>query len=100
MQSHTGPCRPLRALVLADARFMKAFADAGAQAVKELIAEWRPKQRIKVGIMSVLQLNGRGGNSNPHAHLVVSEGGIDKDGQWRTVSYFGGASGSTTSSRR
>ena len=78
----------LRALVLADARFMKAFADAGARAVKELIAEWRPKQRIKVGIMSVLQLHGRGGNSNPHSHLVVSEGGIDKDGQWRTVSYF------------
>jgi hypothetical protein len=73
---------------LAEARFMKAFADAGARAVKELIAEWRPKQRIKVGIMSVLQLHGRGGNSNPHAHLVVSEGGIDKAGQWRTVSYF------------
>jgi len=78
----------IRALVLADEKFMKVFVDAGAKAVKELIEQWRRKKRIRVGIMAVVQLSGRAGNRNPHLHLVVSEGGIDKDNQWRNVSWF------------
>jgi len=80
----------IRALVLADEKFMKVFVDAGAKAVKELVAEWRRKKKIKVGIMAVLQLSGRAGNENPHIHLVVSEGGVDKDNEWRNVSFFDG----------
>jgi hypothetical protein len=68
--------------------FLKAFMDAGAAAVKTLIEQWRPKQRIRVGIMAVLQLHGRSGNQNPHLHFVVSEGGVDANGHWRSVSYF------------
>ena len=78
----------MRPLVLADERFLKVFADAGAGAVRELVEQWRAKKKIRVGIMSVLQLFGRAGNPNPHLHLVVSEGGVDKDSQWRNVSYF------------
>lgn len=78
----------IRALVLAESEFLKAFVDAGAEAVKELVEEWRPQKRIKVGIMAVLQVCGRAGNPNPHVHLVVSEGGIDQEGQWRGVGYF------------
>lgn len=83
----TIPCQ-IRALILAESVFLKVFVDAAAQAVKELIEEWRPKKRIKVGIMAVPQLFGRAGNVNPHVHLVVSEGGIDKDNEWRQVNYF------------
>jgi len=75
-------------LILADGAFLKVYMDAGAQAVKELVAEWRPKKKIKVGIMAVLQLHGRAGNRNPHLHCVVSEGGVDKDQRWREVNYF------------
>jgi len=78
----------IRPLILAESVFLKVFVDAGAAAVKELVEEWRPKKRIKVGMMAVLQVCGRAGNPNPHVHLVVSEGGIDKDGQWRGVGYF------------
>ena len=45
---------------------LKAYMDAGAAAVKELIEEWRRRKKIRVGIMAVLQLHGRAGNSNPH----------------------------------
>jgi hypothetical protein len=62
--------------------------DAGAKAVKELVEEWRPRKKIKVGIMAVLQLHGRAGNRNPHLHCVVSEGGVDKDKRWREVNFF------------
>lgn len=78
----------IRPLVLAEPTFLKVFADAGAQAVKDLVAQWRRRQGIRVGIMSVLQLAGRAGNQNPHLHLVVSEGGLDRDDAWRQVTYF------------
>jgi len=78
----------VRTLVLADEKFLKVFVDAGANAVKELVEQWRRKKKIRVGIMEVLQLSGRAGNQNPHLHLVVSEGGIDKNNQWQKVSYF------------
>ena len=80
--------KTIRPLVLADEEFLKAYMDAGAQAVKELIEEWRRKKKIRVGIMAVLQLHGRAGNRNPHLHFVVSEGGIDKDKKWREVNFF------------
>jgi len=78
----------IRPLVVAEDAFLKAYMDAGAQAVKELIAEWRRKKKIRVGIMAVLQLHGRAGNQNPHLHFVVSEGGVDRQGQWREVNFF------------
>lgn len=78
----------IRALILAESKFLKVYMDAGGRAVKELVEEWRPKKKIRVGIMAVLQVYGRAGNPNPHLHFVVSEGGIDKDNQWRHVNYF------------
>jgi hypothetical protein len=78
----------LRPLILAEEAFLKVYMDAGAAAVKELIEEWRRAKKIRVGIMAVLQLHGRSGNSNPHLHFVVSEGGIDKDNAWRQVNFF------------
>jgi len=79
---------PIRTLILAEPKFLKVFVDAGAKAVQQLVAQWRPKQKIKVGIMAVLQVHGRAGNPNPHVHLVVSEGGVDQQKQWRAVTYF------------
>ncbi|MBM3748053.1 MAG: transposase [Acidobacteria bacterium] len=78
----------IRPLILAEAKFLKVFMDAGATAVKELIEQWRKKRKIRVGIMAVLQLHGQAGNRNPHLHFVVSEGGVDKDGKWREVNFF------------
>ena len=79
---------PVRALVLADPKFLKVFADAGARAVQALVKQWRPKKKIQVGIMAVVQVHGRAGNPNPHLHLVVSEGGVDRQKRWQPVSYF------------
>ena len=78
----------IRVLILSKSAFLKVFIDAAAKAVKELVETWRPKKRIRPGIMAVLQIHGRAGNPNPHVHLVVSEGGIDKDGQWQHCHYF------------
>jgi len=78
----------IRPLVVAEERFLKAYMDAGARAIKELIRDWRPRKKIRVGIMAVLQLHGRAGNQNPHLHFVVSEGGVDRNDRWREVTFF------------
>lgn len=78
----------IRPLILAEPKFLKVFVDAGAKAVQQLVTQWRPKQKIKVGIMAVLPVHGRAGNPNPHWHLVVSEGGLDRQKQWRAITYF------------
>jgi len=78
----------IRPLILAEPKLLKAFADAGARAVQQLVQQWRPKKKIKVGIMSVLHVHGWAGNTNPHLHMVLSEGGVDKRGQWQAVNYF------------
>jgi hypothetical protein len=80
--------KPLRPLVLAEPKFLKVFADAGARAVQELVKQWRPMKQIQVGLMAVVQAPGRAGNPNPHLHLVVSEGGLDCQKQWQAVNYF------------
>ena len=80
--------KQIRPLIMSGEKFLKAYMDAGALAIKELIAEWRIKKKIKVGMMGILQLHGRAGNQNPHLHFVVSEGGIDKNNQWQKVNYF------------
>lgn len=80
--------KEMRPLINAEETFMKTYIDAGAKAVKELIEDWRPKKKIKIGMMSILQLHGRAGNYNPHLHFVVSEGGIDKEKKWQDVNYF------------
>lgn len=78
----------IRPLVLSDCECMKAFADAGASAIKKLLGGWRRNWRLQVGLVAVMQLHGRAGNQNPHLHFVVSEGGVDKDGLWREITYF------------
>ena len=80
--------KQMRPLIMSGEKFLKAYVDAGALAIKELIAEWRFKKKIRVGMMGILQLHGRAGNQNPHLHFVVSEGGIDKNNQWQKVNYF------------
>ena len=57
--------KQMRPLILGHEAFLKVYMDAGAQAVKELVAEWRPKKKIKVGIMAVLQLHGRAAWDGP-----------------------------------
>lgn len=78
----------LRPLIMISERFMKAFVDAGALATRLLIEEWRPKKLIRPGIVAVLQFHGRSGTQNPHLHLIVSEGGVGKNGEWHKVDYF------------
>ena len=43
---------------------------------------------IDIGAVIVLQTAGRSGNYNPHLHILVTGGGIDPQGNWKSVSYI------------
>jgi len=75
-------------LLIGEPEFLKVYAQAGANAIKELVAEWRPKKKLKVGLMGVIQTYGRSGGGNPHLHFVVTEGGVDENGKWHGIGYF------------
>ncbi|RPJ17790.1 MAG: transposase [Chloroflexi bacterium] len=46
------------------------------------------KDTLDIGNIIVLQTAGRSGHYNPHLHILMTAGGIDKKGRWKPVSYI------------
>lgn len=68
---------------------LKLLADCGAQLIKEVVSVClKGKQYIELGIISVTQTAGRKSTWNPHLHLLVTEGGLDKNNHWHRFYYF------------
>lgn len=78
----------LRTLIYQNAKLLKVMADAGAKTVKELIKGFKKGKGIEPGIIMSVSTAGRSGSWNPHLHLLVTEGGIDKKGIWQDVNFF------------
>jgi hypothetical protein len=43
---------------------------------------------LDMGNIVVLQTAGRSGHYNPHLHILMTAGGLDKNNQWESVSYI------------
>ena len=43
---------------------------------------------LDIGTVMVLQTAGRSGHYNPHLHILVTGGGLDPQGHWRSVSFI------------
>lgn len=56
--------------------------------LQDMVANFKPARPLKIGIISVIQTFGRKGTFNPHVHLLVTEGGIAKNGRWYNVTYI------------
>jgi hypothetical protein len=46
------------------------------------------KTTLEIGTVIVLQTAGRSGNYNPHLHILITAGGIDPHGTWRSIGYI------------
>ena len=44
--------------------------------------------KLDIGNIVVLQTAGRSGHYNPHLHILMTAGGLDKNNQWESVSYI------------
>ncbi len=67
---------------------LKLLADCGAKLIEEVVEVCLKGRQIELGIISVTQTAGRKSTWNPHLHLLVTEGGLDKNNCWHKFYYF------------
>lgn len=71
-----------------DRRLLDVVTHQAKELLEDMVANFKPKRPLKIGIISVIQTFGRKGTFNPHLHLLVTEGGIAQDGRWYNVTYI------------
>jgi hypothetical protein len=71
-----------------DAKVLKILADCGARLIEEVAFICLKGRQIELGIILVTQTAGRRSTWNPHLHLLVSEGGLDRHNHWQPFYYF------------
>jgi len=71
-----------------DMNLLKVLSDAGVELMYDIIRFYRHREGITPGIICVIQTAGRAANFNPHLHLIVTEGGLDKNNHWVNSNFF------------
>jgi len=64
------------------------FGGCGARLVQEVCYICSKGKQIELGIILITQTAGRKSTWNPHLHLLVTEGGLDKHNHWHKFYYF------------
>ena len=78
----------LRPFFLADRSLLSCLFQAVNQAVSRFFYNLNHKRHFVPGFICVLHTFGRDLKWNPHIHCILSEGGFDKNGFWRSVTHF------------
>lgn len=78
----------LRPFFLADRSLLDLLFQAVNQVISHFFYNLNHKRLFVPGFICVLHTFGRDLKWNPHIHCLLSEGGFDKDGFWRSVTYF------------
>jgi len=66
---------------------MKVLMDAAIEVLKDVFSNWT-RQRIEPGAVVVLHPFGRDMGFKPHIHIIVTEGGFDKKGNFVHMSFI------------
>lgn len=69
-------------------QMLKLLADCGARLIEEVVSICLKSKQIELGVISITQTAGRKSTWNPHLHLLVTEGGLDKHNHWHRFYYF------------
>ena len=67
---------------------LKLLADCGVRLIEEVVSICLKGKEIELGSILITQTAGRRSTWNPHLHLLVTEGGLDKDNRWHKFYYF------------
>ena len=80
---------PLWHLVMKHPRILlKAMLEAVREVIFRVF-KWKFKKRkVTPGIIAVVHFTGRDMKWNPHIHVIVTEGGLNKFGRWMPLSFF------------
>jgi len=75
----------LREVLGADHGIFKAAMDAVSRTLKQLV---KPRGGAVPGVICVLHPFGKDLKLNPHVHVLVTEGGLNRKGEWVPVTFF------------
>jgi len=75
----------LRIVFLKHRELLKALMDEGARFIKEFFEK---KHKVTPGIVMGLHTFGSRINFNPHLHLLVTMGGMKKNGEWKSYDFL------------
>lgn len=75
----------LREIFIQHRHLLKPLMDEAVGIVKEYFER---KQKVTPGIIAGLHTFGSRINFNPHVHMLVTMGGMRKDGEWKSYDYI------------
>jgi len=67
---------------------LNILIDSAAEVLKSIVQERKKKLQLTPGIIIVVHTFGGDLKFNPHIHALVTEGGLDKNGDWQSITYF------------
>lgn len=67
---------------------LNILIDSAAAVLKSIIQEKKKRLQLTPGIIMVVHTFGGDLKFNPHIHALVTEGGLDKNGDWQAITYF------------
>jgi len=68
-----------------DQSLFVVFMDAVSNTVQQMLKD---KHRAVPGVVCVLHPYGKELNLNPHVHVLLTEGGLTRAGEWVSVSFL------------
>ena len=78
----------LRHVFLKDWSLLKCFPDLSAQVVKDWYIGISKKKEYTPGIIAAIHTFGRDLKWNPHVHLLITEGAMDEEGNFKKMDYI------------
>lgn len=78
----------LRECFQRDRKLLALLPNCAAKVIKSWMHELNKGESFVPGIVAVIHTFGRDLKWNPHAHVLVTEGGAGKNIVWRNINYF------------
>ncbi|GAV24952.1 IS91 family transposase, partial [Carboxydothermus islandicus] len=78
----------LRNIFYHNRELLKDLSDKAAEVIQYWYREKSRKRGYEVGIIAVIHTFGRDLKFNPHVHVLVTEGAIDKNKIWKEVGFI------------
>jgi predicted RNA-binding Zn-ribbon protein involved in translation (DUF1610 family) len=78
----------LRIVFLRDRKLLKDLSDTAGETIISSFWERSKKQKPTSGIVCAIHTFGRDLKWNPHVHVLVTEGTLKEDKQWKVIEYF------------
>ena len=81
----------LRVWFFRNPELLSPFMRAGHACIKDILQTCTGVKKLDIGNIVVLQTAGRSRHYNPHLHILMTAGGLDKKGnptRWKSVSYI------------